>query len=280
MTDAIQLRIHGDAAKPTLIYLPGLHGDWTLIAAFRLIVQKEVRFIEITYPRTTSWTLADYANAVMEKLAEHRIHSGWLLGESFGSQVVWAFLQQLAAMSPPDRVFQPNGVILTGGFARHPLMIEVELARWLHRIAPPRVMSSALAAYARYARLRHHGSIETREGVREFSRRRAEPKDHEALLHRYSLICDADFRPFAQRFQLPVYCLSGWIDPVVPWPLTLRWFRRNCLGFRGSKVIGWADHNVLGTKPDESARTILDWIQHSSSSEARHIAETEPSPGP
>jgi len=27
MAEELQLRIHGEAALPTLIYLPGLHGD-------------------------------------------------------------------------------------------------------------------------------------------------------------------------------------------------------------------------------------------------------------
>jgi len=36
--------------------------------------------------------------------------------------------------------------------------------------------------------------------------------------------------------------------------------RRKCPGFRKSKVLGWADHNVLEQNQDESARTILDWI--------------------
>jgi len=31
MAEELQLRIHGQASLPTLIYLPGLHGDWTLI---------------------------------------------------------------------------------------------------------------------------------------------------------------------------------------------------------------------------------------------------------
>ena len=31
MPEKLEIRIHGDASRPTLVYLPGLHGDWTLI---------------------------------------------------------------------------------------------------------------------------------------------------------------------------------------------------------------------------------------------------------
>ena len=52
MAEELQLRIHGEASLPTLIYLPGLHGDWTLIGGFRHALGGRVRFVEVTYPRT------------------------------------------------------------------------------------------------------------------------------------------------------------------------------------------------------------------------------------
>src|ERR1039458_3005433 len=30
MSEKLEMRVYGDAALPTLIYLPGIHGDWTL----------------------------------------------------------------------------------------------------------------------------------------------------------------------------------------------------------------------------------------------------------
>ena len=92
MAEELQLRIHGDASLPTLIYLPGLHGDWTLIGGFRHALGDKVRFVEITYPRTLTWSLDDYAAAVETALAKNGITRGWLLGESFSSQVVWAMV--------------------------------------------------------------------------------------------------------------------------------------------------------------------------------------------
>ena len=112
MAEELQLRIHGNASLPTLIYLPGLHGDWTLIGGFRHAIGGKVRFIEITYPRTLTWSLDDYAAAVETALVKNGITSGWLLGESFSSQVVWAMVAR--------GKFTAQGVILAGGFVKYP----------------------------------------------------------------------------------------------------------------------------------------------------------------
>src|SRR6185503_14871092 len=101
MDDGLQMRVHGDASLPTLVYLPGLHGDWTLVSSFRAAIAGKVRFVEFTYPRTTTWSLDDYAREIEERLLAHGIERGWLLGESFGSlpawQVVKRFLGRLDA---------------------------------------------------------------------------------------------------------------------------------------------------------------------------------------
>ena len=117
------MRVHGDASLPTLIYLPGLHGDWTLVGSFRRALGGRVRFVEVTYPRTLTWSLEDYARGVETALAEQGITRGWLLGESFSSQVVWSLVAR-------ER-FQIEGVILAGGFVRHPMRWGVRLAERL-----------------------------------------------------------------------------------------------------------------------------------------------------
>src|SRR2546422_9821742 len=97
MTDELKMRVHGDASLPTLVYLPGLHGDWTLVSSFRAAVAGRVRFVEFTYPRTLTWSLADYAAAVEVALRNHGVQQGWLLGESFSSQVAWQMLARHTA---------------------------------------------------------------------------------------------------------------------------------------------------------------------------------------
>src|SRR5580658_10457255 len=90
--EKIELRIYGDASLPTLVYLPGMHGDWTLIGGFRKAVLRKVRFVEMTYPRTLTWSLDDYAAAIEDALLQNGISRGWLLAESFGSQLAWPIL--------------------------------------------------------------------------------------------------------------------------------------------------------------------------------------------
>src|SRR6185503_1405687 len=117
--EQLQIRIHGDASPPTLVYLPGLHGDWTLVTSFRLAIADRVRFVEFTYPRTLTWSLADYAAAVEAELLANGIKSGWLLGESFSSIVAWAMIGR---NSECDSRFQIEGLILANGFVRHPVV--------------------------------------------------------------------------------------------------------------------------------------------------------------
>ena len=151
MSDALQIRVHGDASLPTLIYLPGLHGDWLLVTRFRLALAGRVRFVEFTYPHTVTWSLDDYAAAVEGKLREHGIASGWLLAESFGSQVAWPLLQ--------SQSFRAEGLILAGGFARHPWLAAVRATEWLVRLAPLAWLTAIVSGYGWW---RGGGSSRTR----------------------------------------------------------------------------------------------------------------------
>ncbi len=118
---SLQIRIHGEGHSPTLIYLPGIHGDWTLITEFRKAIQEQVRLVEFSYPRSLTWSLDDYAAAVEQALREHQIAEGWWLGESFSSQVTWALLgREQARARAGETGFRAQGVILAGGFVRYP----------------------------------------------------------------------------------------------------------------------------------------------------------------
>src|ERR1700722_14242151 len=121
VTEELQIRVYGDASQPTLIYLPGLHGDWTLVGSFKRALQGRLRFAEVTYPRTLTWSVEDYAANVEKALAERGITRGWLLGESFSSVVVWPMIER--------KKFQADGLILAGGFVEHSM-------RWAARLVP------------------------------------------------------------------------------------------------------------------------------------------------
>ena len=251
MTEKLEIRVHGDAALPALIYLPGLHGDWTLIGSFRRAVALRVRFVEMTYPRTLTWSLADYAQAIETALAEQGIARGWLLGESFGSQVLW----NLVARGR----FPIEAVILAGGFVRHPMRWGVRLAERLGGGLPLSLLTRLMFGYAKVARFRYRHSPETLASLHEFIARRTEP-DRRAAVHRLRLIAQNDLRPVARQVKVPVYGLTGLIDPVVPWCWVRPWLKKNCPSLRDYRIIRGADHNVLATTAQPAADQVLRWM--------------------
>lgn len=240
-----------------LVYLPGVHGDWTLVASLRQALSGKIRFIEITYPRTVRWDLNDYASAVIQALRRKNLGKIWLLAESFGSQPGWRVIQQCERN--PAGGLEVNGLILAGGFVRYP-------ARWLLRplrkalgLLPAPIWRFAFQVYAIYGNFRHRHAPETREAVREFVNRRT-PEDIQAILHRIDLIAGSDPAEVARAIRFPVFALSGAVDPIVPWWHTFPAFRKICPGLRARKLVWPADHNVLGTEPVQSARAILEWM--------------------
>jgi len=84
--------------------------------------------------------------------------------------------------------------------------------------------------------------------------------DRQAAQHRLHLIAQYDPCPIARQTNVPVFGLSGFLDPIVPWPFVRRWLGKNCAALRDYKVIHSADHNVLGTAPVDAAKQILAWM--------------------
>jgi pimeloyl-ACP methyl ester carboxylesterase len=150
-------------------------------------------------------------------------------------------------------------VILAGGFVNHPM-------RWVVRLAERLTgrMSSALFvwiifSYAKIAKFRYRHSPGTLARIDEFVARRTD-LDRRAAQHRLHLIAGFDPRPIARQTKLPVFGLSGILDPIVPWPFVRRWLKRNCPALRNYKIIKRADHNVLGTAPKQAAKQVLEWM--------------------
>lgn len=258
-TEALQIGIHGDASLPTLIYLPGIHGDWTLVSSFRERLKGKVRFVEFTYPRTLEWSLEDYASHVLDQLAANGISEGFLVGESFGSQVAWPILRR-SLENPEITHFRPSMLILAGGFVRYPCMPLVDFTQALWKVMPPWAIRGFFHSYAVFARWRHRHAPETAAAIHEFVERRT-PLDQQAIGHRLRLIRAADWRGVARRTELPVYQISGLIDPVVFFAPVRSWLAVNCPGYRGTCVLRGADHNVLGTAPALAAEEVWEWIK-------------------
>lgn len=253
VSERLEIRVSGWAALPTLIYLPGLHGDWTLVGSFRRALGGRVRFVEVTYPRTISWSLDDHAAAVEAALAQAGIAGGWLLGESFGSQVVWAIAGR--------RRFCFNGVILAGGFVRYPARWAVRLAERLTKGISLTLLTRLLFGYAKIARSRYRHSPEVLGDINEFIARRSVELDRQAAKHRLALIAHNDPCSIARAIKEPVYALTGLMDPIVPWFWVRRWLRSHCASLRDYKIIHHADHNVLGTAPEAAAEQVLRWMK-------------------
>lgn len=251
MEETLQFRIHGDPALPTLIYLPGLHGDWTLVGSFRNAIAGRVRFVEMIYPRTLTWSLDDYAAAIESALRENGITHGWLLGESFGSQPLWAIVGR--------KKFPVDGIILAGGFVKHSMCWAVRLAEKIAGKLSLRAITWLIFTYGKIARYRYRNSPEVLNNLDEFIERRTE-LDLQAAQHRLHLIAENDPSHIAHDTRLPVYAISGRIDPIVPWPLVRHWLRQNCRTLRDYKVLPRADHAVLATAPQRAADQVIRWI--------------------
>lgn len=251
MPEELQIRIHGEDSLPTVIYLPGLHGDWTLVGGLRKALSGRVRFVEITYPRTLEWSVEDYASGVETALSEHGIVRGWLLGESFGSQLAWSLVARAR--------IHADGVILAGGFARHPARWAVRLAGWICGGIPLSLLTRVMFTYARLARFRYRHSPETLAGIQEFVARRTE-LDRRAATHRLRLVAQNNPCSIVEQIQVPVYAMTGFFDPVVPWLPVRSWLRRHCPRLREFRIVWSADHNVLATAPGVAAEQIGRWI--------------------
>jgi len=247
----VLVRVHGDESAPTLVYLPGLHGNWRLIGAFRKALAGRVRFVEVSYPPTLEWTSEEYAAAVEEGLTARGIRGGWLLAESFGSTVAWPILAR--------NQFRVRGLVLAGGFVRHPFSLEVRLAERFCGQISFAVLVRLLFGYARVARFRFRNSPETWESIKDFVGHLTEA-DRQAAKHRLHLVGLSDSCAIARKATIPVYAVTGLLDPVVPWYWVRRWLKRNCPALRDYQIIWHADHNVLGTAPAAAAERILAWI--------------------
>ena len=244
----ISIRVH-PGSGPTLIYLPGLHGDWGLIGEFRRGLGDRVRFVEFSYSNEPL-SLQTLAAGVHDALTQAGVASGWLLGQSFGSQVGWALL---------ERGFAADGVVLAGGFVKHPWPWGVALMRGIMGGLPAGVIKPAYSAYTAASNMLNRRDGRQAAELMEFAARR-DASQWRAAAWRLRLIAASDPRPVARRTQAPVHYLGGGVDPLVPWPIVTRWLQRECPGYKGRAIFPFADHNVLGSSPRESAEHILAWL--------------------
>lgn len=262
MAESLQMQVQGGSTLPRLVYLPGLHGDWHYNVGLRVALKDRVQLVEFAYPRDPGWKLDNYVQAIESALLGAGFHDGWLLGESFGSQVAWGMVgraeSQTAAGQP---CFRPKGLILAGGFVRYPLMWGVRLVRGTHQSLPMSAVAALLRAYLRLLRWRHRQAPHVRQSLQEHQDFQTQELARQAILSRYDIILAHDHRPLARRTTLPVFYLTGFWDLIVPWFLVQPWLRRHCPGYRGWRLVWNSEHNILGFQPGTSAAQILRWMQ-------------------
>jgi pimeloyl-ACP methyl ester carboxylesterase len=236
-----------------------LHGDWTLLGPFRAELAGRARLVETTYPREPAWSLDDYARTLETVLVEKGITRAWLIAESFSSQVAWHLLARVRKGSAKTP-WEATGLILVGGFIRHPWPWSVKLAHSASGPVPIWLLGPLCRLYAGAARRRFCHCPESVAELDEFVRRRANGPDRHAITSRYRLIAENDPGSDAEQTRLPVFQLSGAWDPIVPWWKVEPWLRRHCPGYRATRIIWRAGHNVLLSAPAESANQIMTWL--------------------
>ena len=158
--------------------------------------------------------------------------------------------------------FQIEAVVLAGGFVRHPMRWGVRLAERLCGGVSLGLLTRIIFGYAKVARFRYRHSPEVQANIQEFIARRTE-LDLQAAQHRLHLIAQNDPRPIARQVTVPVYALTGLVDPIVPWCCVRPWLRKNCPALRDYRIICRADHNVLGTAAEPAAEQVLRWMNAS-----------------
>lgn len=256
--NSVSAAVYGEPGLPTIVYLPGLHGDCTISQTFREAMGSAVRFVEFTYPRSTKWTMADYGKGVADTLDELGIGQAWVIGESFGSQVLWALVEELAAN--PGHRFKPEALVMGGGFVRYPIPFLVWLSEQILRYTPIWCLRRSFDFYKTWSAKRRGGDERQIRQMDAFVARRNE-QDRRAILHRLRLIRRHDPRSRAQANRIPLFYLTGAIDFVVPWMFVRPWVRKNCFSLRGDQKIRGCDHALFFSEPEKSAAQLKEWMR-------------------
>jgi hypothetical protein len=158
--------------------------------------------------------------------------------------------------------FHAEGVILAGGFVRHPIIWGVRLAEYVCGSISLGVLTRILFGYARIARWRNRHSLEAKTALDEFLARRTS-LDQQAAKHRLHLLAKNDPCDIARSVKIPVYAITGLIDPIVPWLWVRNWLKKNCPAMREYRVILRSDHNVLGNAAETAAGYVIGWMKAS-----------------
>ena len=242
----------GDPDAPPIVYLPGVHGDWTAQARARPQLSQDFHLIETAYPRIDSWSIDDFARALKDLLDGLGIESAHIVGESFGSLVAWQF-----GIANPDRV---RSYTLVGGFARPPRFAVAAAAAAALKSLPTAMLESAIDLYVagKSAIGEHRDTFES--GAYPATRTQ---RGRQATANRMSIIQGSDFRDQLHEVRFPVRYIGGARDVVVPVRREIATLVAHLpphCDFQNELVTG-APHNIIASHPMETVEHLSRWVR-------------------
>ncbi|MCH8203536.1 MAG: alpha/beta hydrolase [Candidatus Hydrogenedentes bacterium] len=252
--DELIYQVSGEECATPVIYLPGVHGDWTPQAAARTILAEKFRLIEITYPKKPQWRIEDYMNALLSLLDRLEIRSAHVIAESFGSLVGWEF-----GLEHPARV---RSMMIVGGFCQPPGPAKVLFAKWGLSILPTEVFERGVDAYVSIRK--HQGKLVRPEMEVDLPYAAVRTDlGLSATIRRFELIGRTDFRHQLHDFRVPVRYIGGELDLIVPVKReieTLDEILAEETGFE-SRLIPGAPHMIISSHAEETAGQLVEWIE-------------------
>ena len=246
-------RIRGGEEALPVVYLPGVHGDWTPQAAASQILASAFRLVEISYPKEPLWRLGDYASALVSLLDRLEIESAHVVAESFGSLVGWEF-----GLEHRSRV---RSMVIVGGFCQPPGPRKVLLAKWGLSVLPTGLFERGVDAYV--AMRQHQGKLEQPEMEVDLPYAAVRTDlGRIATVSRFELICTSDYRHQLNVVVCAVRYIrveSGWRVPVRGELRTLEGILSEEVGCQSCRIAD-APHMIISSHPVETAEQITDWI--------------------
>ncbi len=257
----------GDPDAPPVLYLPGVHGDWTPQIGARPLLSRDYHFVETAYPRIDTWSIDDYARALNALLDELGIESAHIVGESFGSLVGWQF-----GIENPERI---RSFTLVGGFARPPRFRIASAAAVALKKLPNGLLESGIDYYV--AGKSAFGQSRETFDVGAYPATRTE-RGRRATANRMNIIQGSDFSTQLKEVSFPVRYLGGANDIVVPIRreiATLSAHLPTHCDFQ-SELLRGAPHAMIASHPEETSERISQWVNEI---EADSTADTSPDCG-
>lgn len=252
-SSALVHQVSGSEELPTLVYLPGVHGDWTPLARARSLLGEAARLVEVAYPRVADWTLPDFAKALENLLDLLKLDSVHLVGESFGSLVAWEF-----GLAHPHRV---RSLSLVGGFSQPPDSRTARWARHALSLVPTVLFETGIDLYVahknRRGETRHPG-----DGAPAYAAVRT-TRGRRATANRMDIIHRTDFRPRLGDVAFPVRYIGGEKDRLVPVQrelATLEKYLPTACDFQG-RILSAAPHMIIASHPEQTSGHLHTWVR-------------------